>query len=222
MSDPRYYPIELLHWAGMKDQNIDELIDILITHPEYVNETNDFGDNCLFIAARNGNLEMVKYILNNTSININHTNGDGSVLLIALSQNHLDVVSYLIDSTSINVHLKNKKGEGIYHLAAKAGNADLVEKLLELDKKKRIGDLDNNNRHCLFQLIDNYPMHKDFWCFDLIQEHLSDKELWQIDIEGMNILDFTNSRKYIQAGGYQIDRTKLYAPLINVLKSRNN
>jgi len=215
-----YYPIELFHWAGMKDEHINELIKILTACPNFVNETNDFGDNCLFIAAKMGNINMVKYIVENTNIDINHANSDGSALLIALTQGHMEIVNYFLDSTKINIHLKNSHGEGIYHLAAKTGNSNLIEKLLKIDKEKRIGDLNNIGRHCLFNVVDSYAIHKNYWCFELIQENLSDDELLQRDKNGMNILDFTINSQFININGSKIDRTKLYAPLINILRSR--
>jgi ankyrin repeat protein len=220
MTDVKYYPIELLHWAGMKDEHIDELIDILNAHPEYIYETNDFGDNCLFIASRSGNLEMVKYIINNTKIDINCTNSDGNALLVAVSERKWEVVNYFLDETTIDKYAKNKRGEGIYHLAARAGNADLIEKLLEIDPEKRITDLDFLKRNCLFQLMENYGFHKDYWCFELIFQALPDEPLWTRDIEGLNIIDYAKEKQYVKTEHGILDASKIYAPLINVLKSR--
>lgn len=220
MSDVKYYPIELFHWSGMKDEHIDEVIDILTVHPDYVNETNDFGDNCLFIASRSGNLEIVKYIVENTAININHSNSDGSALLVAMSQNHNHISNYFLDNTKIDLYIKNKKGEGAYHIAAKAGNADIVEKLLEIDSEKRIHDLDSNNRHCLFPLIESYGLHKDYWCFELILESLTDEQLWKRDVEGFDIMQYAQQKQYVKTEHGVIDASRTYAPLINVLKTR--
>jgi ankyrin repeat protein len=220
MNDVQYYPIELFHWSGMQDSNINMVEDILEAHPEYVHEQNAHGDNCLIIAIKSGNIQIVKYIIENTDIDINYTTKEGSALLESVKKGNVQMLDYLLSHKSIDLYAKNGKGENVYHIAAQSGNADLIEKLLEIDKTRMIGEVDNLGRHCLFSLIETYPLHKDYWCFEVILEALTDEELWKKDTNNLNILDFIESRKKGLEGSYTVDRTKLHAPLVNVLNSR--
>lgn len=220
MNDVQYYPIELFHWAGMEDSNLHMVADILEAHPEYVHEKNGSGDNCLLIAVKSGNIEIAKFIIENSTIDINYTTREGNALFLSASNGKEEIFDYLLSRDDVNIHLKNARGESIYHVAAQSGNADLIEKLLSIDKTRAIADSDDNGRHCLFTLIENYGIHRDYWCFEVVLAALTDEELWRKDNKGLDILDFINSRARGKEGSQIIDRTKLHAPLINVLNSR--
>jgi len=238
----KYYPIEAFHWAGMKDEHIEELRDILNVHPEYVNSTNKYGDNCLFIASKSGNIEIVKYLVEDAGANLDHVGDDGNALMVAISSRQYEIADYLIDK-GINIAAKSKNGSNVFHIVANIGNADYIEKLLQIDGGGlKIEELDNNKRHCLYNLISSYSFHKDYYCFELIQSSISDKVILGEDIKGVNVIDFafntqnemipkSNKNKVfdtdlnVQEGlvvNTNIARVKLLTPLINVLKSRFN
>ncbi len=215
MTEKEYYPIELFHWCGMKDENINMLIDILETCPEYVHETNSFRDNCLLIATKSGNVEMVKYIIENTDVNINHENNEGkTALAIAVESAKMDLINCYLDHKEVDIYYSNRKNENIYHIAARTGNADLIEKLLTMDKKRHIAKTDSLGRHCLFNLISTYSTHQDYWCFEVIQEAMTNEELWKKDINGIDILQFTKQ--------YEKEAIipRVYTPLVHILNSR--
>jgi predicted DNA-binding protein len=217
-----YYPIEVFHWAGMKDENIFELVDILNKYPEYVHEKNSFGDNCLFIAIKAGNFNMVRYLIEKTLIDINHIGDDGNALMIAIEHNRNDMIDYLL-SKKIKMNVKNKLGQNIYHVAAKKGNSDLIEKFLELNVEGlSIQDLDKNNQHCLFNVIENYSMHKNYWCFDLIQDLYSKKLLETKNVYQRNILDEAIEKQEDLKNKFpkMPDLANRFDPIINVLQSR--
>lgn len=220
MNSPEYYPIELFHWSGMEDSSINMVADILDAYPDYVYEQNAHGDNCLIIAIKSGNLEIVKYIIENSSIDINYTAKEGSALLASVKNSNNQILDYLLSRKDIDLYTKNGKGENIYHIAAQNGNADLIEKLLVIDKTRTIAQVDELGRHCLFSLIETYGIHKDYWCFEVILQALTDNELWIKDKNNLTILDFIKSREKGVEGNYVVNRTKLHAPLINILNSR--
>ncbi len=215
-----YYQVELFHWAGMGDAHLHMLKDILEQNPDWINEKNRVGDNCLLIAVRSGSIEAVKFLVKETEIDINYEpplsgrtlETEGNALIAALAKGHYDIAEYLIENTSININSTNERGETIYHIAAKAGNADFIEKMLERDEEKQISKKDKMGRTCLFNLVEGYPKHKDYWCFELIQQSLSVDELFARDFEGNNVLDFlAHRKKYFKT---------IYEPLISVINSR--
>lgn len=209
----KYYPIEVLHWSGMNDDCLDDLKSILMHHPEYINVMNPYHDNCLMIASKMGNIKMVEFLVKSTEIDINHSNNDGNALNIAVSNNQTDIVKFLIENTFISTKQKNVQGKSIYHLAAQKGNADLVEFFLE--KQLDITILDNKNRHCLFDLIESYVAHKNYWCFELIQENLPQNIFMTKGSDGKDILQYTEEIKASKKIGKE-----LFDPLRLIIKSR--
>lgn len=220
----KYYPIEVFHWSGMKDENINELINILNYYPEYVHEKNRVGDNCLFVATRSGNIKIVKYIIENTDIDINYISEEGNVFFVALENNKQEIIKYLL-TKNIDLSTKNKIGKNIFHLAAKKGDSDLIEILLEKKiEKLSILDLDKNNRHCLFDLIENYSLHKNYWCFDLIQSNFPNSLIYQKDNMGINIIEFIKIKQKELLNKYETLSISsiMFEPLLHLLVSRNN
>lgn len=67
------------------------------------------GKNALIMAAKQGDLEMVKLLVEKKKVNINETNKDGkTALMIANEQGHYDVVDYLIVK-NVDINNKNNK-----------------------------------------------------------------------------------------------------------------
>lgn len=211
----KFYDIELFHWAGMNTDNVDQLKIILDENDELYNATNNYGDNCLFIAAMEGNINIVKYLVQTKKINLNHQNKDNlgnlsdNVLMAALRKKQYEIVEYIIDHTSINLNTQNSKGETIFHLIAQNPVDEIVEKLIQKDIYKSIEIVNNEGQHCLFNLIQSYYLHKNFYSFDLIQEQLSNNCLKLKDKNNKDILSFA----------LELNNKNL-APIINILKIR--
>mgnify|MGYP003333903406 CR=1 FL=1 len=58
-----HYPIEVIHWAGMTDECLPDLKQLLEKYPDYINTKNGYNDNALIVAARTGNADIVKYLI---------------------------------------------------------------------------------------------------------------------------------------------------------------
>lgn len=173
MENNKYYSIELFHWVGMPNDNLDMVKEILQDNPSYINETNKFGDNCLFIAVKVGNFNIVKFLVEEKNINLNHQNDEGNILMVAIDKNKKEIFNYLIEK-NIDLTAKNSKGETIYHVAAKVGDSDYIEKLVELNTEA-ITEVDKLNRHCLYVFFENYFSHRDSYSFELLQNFFKKK-----------------------------------------------
>jgi len=196
--------------------------DILSIHPEYINKINGGYENCLFIAAKTGNLNMVKYFIEETEININYKTPDGNVLFVAIENSKLDVVDYLLSCPKVKINDLNSFGETIYHSIAKIGNSDLMEKVMSLNPIGiSLKSVDFDKRNCLFNLIDNYVKHKDYWCFELIQQELTKEDLLTKDENNQNILDFIIYKQLEIKKRFPLLKEP-FEPLIHILKSRVN
>lgn len=212
------YGIEVLHWAGMKDEFLPQLQDIIDTNPEFINFENRFGENALHIATRVNNFEIVKWLIENTHINYQKVVDKGNALLIAIENNCFKIANYLIDNTDINFTVCTKEKQNIFHLLMRKCNDDLIDKLLT-KYPEGVNLLDNKNHHCLFDYISYFPQHKKYYIFDIILNHMSQDVLKVIDINGNSLLKFT--KNCIEDSHSEFEKTlkeDLFAPLLSQLE----
>ncbi len=200
MEIKKYYEIELFHWAGMLSDNVEQIKDIVNQHPEYILSTNKLGDNCLMVAIQSGNINIVKYLLNETSIDVNFQFIDrfdmlgDSALMCSVLNNKKEITELILQKDNVNINSVNSKGKNVYHLAAFNGDADLIEKLISIDLLGGINHLDKKNQHCLFDFIDNYIKTKDLWCLDLILENISSDILMIKNKQNLDIIDYIKNK----------------------------
>jgi Ankyrin repeat len=234
MNKPEYYPIELLHWAGMEDKHLLMIEEILDAHPEYINTMNNHKDNALMIAARLNNIEIVKYFLDKTDIDYKHVSSEGNFFMVALKYNQKTLVKALLENyrNKIDLSCKTAEGKTFLHLAAYRG-FDFIFEDQDLCKDY-IFKKDINQQTCLFDLFDGYVSHKNYWCFDLIQEYFSREQIDEKNIENMTIFQYFFQKKLIEFSTIKNPDTKktliseiakenviaTYTPILNVLEQR--
>ena len=143
-TEPEFYPIEALHWAAMKDENLNELKAILKKYPEYINATNIKNDNLLIVATRVGNFEIIKYLIEEENIDTNHSTTEGNALLIAIQNRKMDIAKYLIER-NIDIHSIDNRGQNSLFIASQTGNDQLIETLI--NKNVNVNHLDNHNQN---------------------------------------------------------------------------
>ncbi len=99
-----------------------ELLELLIFRGALIDEVDSFGENILFIAVRNNDLESVKLILSKKAININHKNNEGNTVLVIAAlkgDEYIPLIIYLL-SYSANPNVADNQ------------KATLVEKLIDV------------------------------------------------------------------------------------------
>lgn len=93
--------------------------------------TNGTGRTLLSIAAGNGHLPMVRWILGHCPVNLNHQCRKGKTALIwAAEGGHADVVGALLDQPGINPNLTSDSGCTALAAAVEGGYEKTVEILL--------------------------------------------------------------------------------------------
>ncbi|XP_037927864.1 ankyrin repeat domain-containing protein 39 [Teleopsis dalmanni] len=93
-------------------------------------------DNCdytaLHYAARNGNAEICKILVNDGKADVNAvTKGGVTPLHRAAMMGHLDIVKFLITSKA-NIMLQDEDGQTVLHRAAARGHLDVIKYLVEI------------------------------------------------------------------------------------------
>ncbi|GFT08545.1 ankyrin-3 [Nephila pilipes] len=127
-------PIHILFW--------NDLSEILIKSKIKLDFVDTYGFNTLHLSALNGNLEFVKYCLEN-GCNINDRNESGlTALHLAVQGNHQDVVIYLIDKGA-ETNVKDNDGHTVSFFAAKNNCVNIISVLIEKTKSIPIDQIES-------------------------------------------------------------------------------
>jgi ankyrin repeat protein len=97
-----------------------------------INALDIFGNTPLHSAAKSGNLDLVKYLIEEKGADFNAPDNDGETPLhSAASWGTLDVLKYLIEEKGADFNTPDNDGETPLHSAASWGTLDVVKYLIE-------------------------------------------------------------------------------------------
>ncbi len=100
-------------------------------HGVNVNTKGNFGDTIWFSACSQGNLELVKYLIENGA-KIDAADTDGKTVLIDACENgNLKLVKYLVEEMNMDVNAKDKYGQTVLLFTCQCRNLDIVKYLVE-------------------------------------------------------------------------------------------
>ena len=78
---------------------------------------NEKDDNIFLYASRYGKLKVIKYLVDELKMDINHCNKNGdNALTLAAFNGHLEVLKYLVESLNMNVNHCDEYGDNALHL----------------------------------------------------------------------------------------------------------
>ncbi|XP_067650397.1 ankyrin repeat domain-containing protein 17-like [Haliotis asinina] len=98
----------------------------LVSKEANVSHVDDDGENILHLACRGGHEYMVRYVLEECSVDINSRGNNGETSLMkAASEGHIHVFGCLM-SFGANRHLVDTDGDNILHHASIAGHGNMV------------------------------------------------------------------------------------------------
>jgi ankyrin repeat protein len=127
-SDGTYDYLTPLHTA-VRDGKMDA-VKLLLDKGADINAFNGAEDTAITIAAENGQLEILQFLVSKGS-SLNVSSNVQTPLLAAAENGHLNVVKYLVEKgLNINEGTKFRKDTPL-HMAAQNGYADVVSFLLE-------------------------------------------------------------------------------------------
>jgi ankyrin repeat protein len=99
--------------------------------PLLVNAVDKSGNSPLMLAATQGNLEVMKVIMNHPSCDPNILDSIGnSALILAANRGHVDVVEFLIIEQGVDIDHVNNNQESALTRAAMKANIKVLESLL--------------------------------------------------------------------------------------------
>jgi ankyrin repeat protein len=107
----------------------EAMVRLLVKHRADVNRLSMAG-SALGNAAYTGNMNIVKYLVENGAKLDMPVNGDGNPLMQAFRRNHPEVVRYLLDKGATVRGVTGDQGKVPIHYAAGSGDLDLVKILI--------------------------------------------------------------------------------------------
>ena len=111
------------------------------------------GRTPLFFSAANGNIDAVKFLVENgANLEIAEYDMGNTPLMAAISINHMEMCLYLI-SKGANIHAKNKNGDTPIHFAAILGNYSMLKLLHRLGGD--INEKNNDGNSCILYAVGN-------------------------------------------------------------------
>lgn len=139
------YSDNLLFFAAsvIKPPLKNKVVQLLLQFNANPDATNRLNNTLLNVAAREGDIELVKQLLNaNAKINGSNKWGE-TALMHAIRDNQKEVVTFLLE-VNASVHVKDTFGNTALVFAAREGATDIVKQLLQaganIDVKNRLGD----------------------------------------------------------------------------------
>ncbi|XP_041369748.1 E3 ubiquitin-protein ligase MIB2-like [Gigantopelta aegis] len=114
---------------AIKDSDVEKVKKVFEKFPKLANGPIENGITCLHIAANEGKLEIVKFLMEK-EFDKNAKDALGSTpLLNALDSKHIDVARFLIEAGT-DLDICNDSGQTAIHCAVGAGEASIVRDLI--------------------------------------------------------------------------------------------
>ena len=128
-----------LLWAGWRDNSA--VVEYLIRKGADINAINKKHNSLLHVAARIGNLELVRFLVDDKGFDINKQNiNDATPLHFAVFWAKKDIVDFLINKGA-NLYLKDKEGYIPYHFTSYKRNlipGEVLFKGVDSSKKESL------------------------------------------------------------------------------------
>ena len=91
------------------------------------NIKNEYNNTVLYIASRNGNLNMVKYLVEHgADVNIQNRWGETALYQASNRNGHLDIIRYLVEHGA-DVNIKDEDSKTVLHWSKTKDVKDLLK-----------------------------------------------------------------------------------------------
>lgn len=129
------------------------ILDLLLKYGADLNIKNRYNRTPLWMACRQGNMEVVLYLIEKGS-NIHDLDSKGSNLLYVASDNEpINVLEYLLSLKKLDINNQNNEGLTPLMVAALGGRADKVKMLVQSGANINLKD---NDGETAFSLAKGY------------------------------------------------------------------
>ena len=122
-----------LHFAVLIEEDDIRFSTALLSMNDIdVNAQDVSGDTPLHSAVSEGNISIIRLLLNETRVNINAVSRNGSALHSALGRRRIDVAKELLSTRRVDLTILDVYDKTVLHLTAKAGYADIAREIINI------------------------------------------------------------------------------------------
>ncbi len=146
--------METLLSAAVESNNIEMVRFVFNKYDKEATHKNLMGFSPIDYAVKNGNFEILKFLVENDKKAIGYIKKSNSILVWAIRSGNFDMVKYLIDKGA-NIYEKFAYGKTPLHIAVEETNLRIVKHLIE-DCRANINIKDENGDTPLYYAIFNF------------------------------------------------------------------
>jgi ankyrin repeat protein len=168
-------------------RNLEAIKSMIISNPELLNQTDTrfLGSTALHFAAYDGNIDIVKYLIDEKGMDVNKTNCDCTPLYWAANAGHIDIIRYLIlKMTKDAINQADSSGDTALHKAAEKGHIEMANLLLDRMSDTAIKQVDKNGDTALHKAAEKGHIEMA----NLLLDRMSDTAIKQVDKDGRTAL----------------------------------
>jgi len=127
---------------------------MLKEHPEKAFLTNDQGYTPLILASYYNHIEAVRYLLENSKVDVDITSNMGTALMASVVKNHVEL-SLLLLSFGADPNLVDANGTSALHYATMFQHKELVHALIQADADPNLNDQTGKSALDYARLLNN-------------------------------------------------------------------
>lgn len=117
---------------------IEEAKSWLLSEPNAVNQTNEYGFSPLILACYHGNLPMVQFLIENEAM-IDYVSAEGTALMAATVKGNVALVELLLKNRA-QTDMKNESGVTALMYAIQFKNIPIIKMLLHYNANTQLID----------------------------------------------------------------------------------
>ncbi|GMF29994.1 unnamed protein product [Phytophthora fragariaefolia] len=122
--------VDSVHFNESRYHQIENTDNVMVHCGAYVNTKNNEGYTALMWAAREGRIDVVRFLTEQSYTDVNTIDKNGWTAIMLAAQNGMgDVVSHLAEECSADVNIRSKDGNTAFRAAANRGYHD-IERIL--------------------------------------------------------------------------------------------
>jgi len=124
--------MELILCSACKKGDVEEVQQLLTNNSQInINAEDNLKQTPLYIACREGYIQIVRLLLNVEGIDLNHSNNYGeSAFWIACLKGHINIVKLLLNHERVDINQASRSGITAFYLACFNRNLEIVKLLL--------------------------------------------------------------------------------------------
>ena len=118
--------------TAVSQGNVNEVRKLMKYDDTLIRTLDNDGSRALLLAAVNGHLEIMKYLIEECEVDPSARNSHGNNALFEAAFNgHLDICKYLVTECGIDPSIQNNYGETVILAAAGSGELDIIKYLVK-------------------------------------------------------------------------------------------